>query len=44
MPSRKFSKAAPEQLDLGWHPPGLVAGVDECLEGARRIVEFCQQR
>jgi N-succinyldiaminopimelate aminotransferase len=22
----------------------LVAGVDECLEGARRIVEFCQQR
>ena len=24
--------------------PGLVAGVDECLEGARRIVEFCQQR
>lgn len=29
MPSRKFSKAAPEQLDLGWHPPGLVAGVDE---------------
>lgn len=22
----------------------LVAGVDECLDGARRIVEFCQQR
>ncbi|KAE9861830.1 succinyldiaminopimelate transaminase, partial [Escherichia coli] len=22
----------------------LVASVDECLEGARRIVEFCQQR
>ncbi|MBZ8140588.1 ribonuclease HII [Rubrivivax gelatinosus] len=29
MPSRKSSKAVPEQLDLGWHPPGLVAGVDE---------------
>ena len=27
-----------------WAVIALVAGVDECLEGARRIVEFCQQR
>ncbi len=32
MPSRKSSKA-PEQLGLGWHAPGLVAGVDEAGRG-----------
>ncbi len=32
MPSRKSSKP-PEQLDLGWHAPGLVAGVDEAGRG-----------
>ncbi len=32
MPSRKSSKR-PEQLGLGWHAPGLVAGVDEAGRG-----------
>ncbi|WP_425259686.1 ribonuclease HII [Rubrivivax sp. RP6-9] len=32
MPSRKSSKL-PEQLGLGWHAPGLVAGVDEAGRG-----------
>jgi ribonuclease HII len=32
MRSRKLSKA-PEQLGLGWHAPGLVAGVDEAGRG-----------
>ena len=31
MRSRKFLK--PEQLGLGWHGPGLVAGVDEAGRG-----------
>jgi ribonuclease HII len=32
MPLRKSSKL-PEQLGLGWHAPGLVAGVDEAGRG-----------
>ncbi len=33
MPSRKSSKAEPEQLGLRWDAPGLVAGVDEAGRG-----------
>ncbi len=32
MPSRR-SSTPPEQLGLGWHAPGLVAGVDEAGRG-----------
>ena len=31
MPSKKYSK--PDQVALQWHPPGLVAGVDEAGRG-----------
>ncbi|MEG0677488.1 MAG: ribonuclease HII [Comamonas sp.] len=31
MPSKKFS--LPDQVTLPWHPPGLVAGVDEAGRG-----------
>ena len=33
MRSRKSSVPAPEQACLPWHPPGLVAGVDEAGRG-----------
>lgn len=33
MRSRKSSLARPEQAHLPWHPPGLVAGVDEAGRG-----------
>jgi ribonuclease HII len=33
MPSRKSSKAKPEQMRLKWDTPGLVAGVDEAGRG-----------
>lgn len=33
MRSRKSSPARPEQAHLPWHPPGLVAGVDEAGRG-----------
>ena len=33
MPSRKSSRAEPEQLGLHWDAPGLVAGVDEAGRG-----------
>lgn len=33
MPSKKSSRAEPEQVCLQWHAPGLVAGVDEAGRG-----------
>jgi ribonuclease HII len=33
MRSRKSSPALPEQVCLPWHPPGLIAGVDEAGRG-----------
>ena len=33
MRSRKSSPAQPDQVSLPWHPPGLVAGVDEAGRG-----------